>query len=166
MQLLGAVRAQVHALDAGATIIDSDDLGGLLSVSLFTYRVAATLSSILGMLGLLLASIGLYGVLSYSVSQRRQEIGIRMALGANRKDVLGLVVSAGLKLTLLGIAVGIFAALAFSTGLRSLLFGVRSTDPATLVGVTLLLLCVGLIACYLPARRAMAVDPIVALRHE
>jgi ABC-type antimicrobial peptide transport system permease subunit len=76
------------------------------------------------------------------------------------------VVSAGLKLTLLGIAVGILAALTLSTGLRSLLFGVRSTDPATLAGVTLLLLCVGLIACYLPARRAMAVDPIVALRHE
>lgn len=166
MQLLSAVRAQVHALDAGATIIDSDDLSGLLSVSLFTYRVAATLSSILGLLGLLLASIGLYGVLSYSVSQRRQEIGIRMALGANRKDVLRLVVSAGLKLTLLGIAAGIFAALAFSTALRSLLFGVRSTDPVTLMAVTILLLCVGLIACYLPARRAMAVDPIVALRHE
>lgn len=166
MQLLGAVRGQVHALDAGATIIDSDDLSGLLSVSLFTYRVAATLSSILGLLGLLLASIGLYGVLSYSVSQRRQEIGIRMALGASRNDVLRQVVSAGLKLTLLGIAVGLFAAVAFSGALRSLLYGVGSSDPFTLGAVALVLLCVGLIACYLPARRAMMVDPIVALRHE
>ncbi|HET9743659.1 MAG TPA: ABC transporter permease [Terriglobales bacterium] len=166
LQFLTTVRAQVHALDPAATIVDSDDLGNLLSVSLFSYRIAASLSTVLGILGLLLASVGLYGVLSYSVNQRRQEIGIRMALGADRRSVLRLVVGGGLRLSLIGIVLGLAAALIFGRGLGSLLYGVQASDPVTLVGVAIVLLIVGLLACYLPARRATLVDPIVALRHE
>lgn len=166
LQFLNTVRAQVHALDPAATVVDSDDLSNLLSVSLFSYRVAASLSTVLGVLGLLLAAVGLYGVLSYSVNQRRQEIGIRMALGADRRSVLRLVVGGGLRLSLIGIVLGLAAALIFGRGLGSLLYGVRATDPVTLFGVAIVLLIVGLLACYLPARRATLVDPIVALRHE
>jgi len=166
LQFLSTVRAQVHALDPAATIVDSDDLSNLLSVSLFSYRIAASLSTVLGILGLLLAAVGLYGVLSYSVSQRRQEIGIRMALGADRSSVLRLVVGGGLRLSLIGIVLGLAVALIFGRGLGSLLYGVQASDPVTLVGVAIVLLIVGFLACYFPARRATLVDPIVALRHE
>jgi predicted permease len=166
LTLLPQVREQVRTLDSGVAILESDTVAELLSVSLFAYRTAATLAAVLGGLGLLLAAIGIYGVLSYSVSQRSHEIGIRMALGAGPRDVLGLVVGQGMRLTLLGVGLGLAAALAAMHLLGSLLYGVTANDPVTFTSVMLTLSAVALIACYIPARRAMAVDPMVALRHE
>jgi len=166
LKFLPQVREQVRAIDPGVAVLESDSVANLLSVSLFAYRTAATLAAVLGGLGLLLAAIGIYGVLSYSVSQRSHEIGIRMALGADRRSVLGLVVGQGMRLTLLGVALGLLAALAAMHLLGSLLYGVTANDPITFVAVMATLSAVALIACFIPARRAMAVDPIVALRHE
>ncbi|MGC2088313.1 MAG: FtsX-like permease family protein, partial [Candidatus Acidiferrales bacterium] len=114
----------------------------------------------------MLAGVGIYGVISYMVSQRTHEIGIRMALGATRKDVLGLVVGQGSKLTLIGVTIGIIGAVGLTRFLSSLLYRVEPTDPLTFTTVSLILIGVGLLACYIPARRAMRVDPIVALRYE
>jgi predicted permease len=166
LKLLPAVREQVRALDSGVAVLETDSVANLLSVSLFAYRTAATLAAVLGGLGLLLAAIGIYGVLSYSVSQRSHEIGIRMALGADRRSVLGLVVGQGMRLTLLGVGLGLIAALATMHLLGSLLYGVGANDPITFAVVMATLCAVALIACFIPARRAMALDPMVALRHE
>jgi len=166
LKLLPQVREQVRALDSGVAVLESDSVANLLSVSLFAYRTAAALAAALGGLGLLLAAIGIYGVLSYSVSQRSHEIGIRMALGADRRSVLGLVVGQGMRLTLLGVGLGLITALAAMHLLGSLLYGVGANDPITFAAVMATLCAVALIACFIPARRAMAVDPMVALRHE
>jgi len=129
-------------------------------------RVGAMLSSTLGLLGLFLASLGIYGVISYSVTQRTHELGIRMALGANQHEILKLVVGRGLRITLWGVAVGLAIALAVTRAIAAMLYGVRPSDPATLGAVSLLLIAVALLASYLPARRAAKVDPMVALRYE
>jgi ABC-type antimicrobial peptide transport system permease subunit len=129
-------------------------------------RFLARVSGVFGGLAVLLACIGLYGLLSYEVSRRTREIGIRMALGAESGAVLKLVLGQGLKLTLLGLALGTAGALAFTRFLGSLLYGVKPSDPLTLAGVALILLAVAALACYLPSRRASHVDPMAALRCE
>ncbi len=117
-------------------------------------------------LALLLAAIGIYAVLSFSVTQRTQEIGVRVALGAARRDVLRMILSHGLKLFLTGASIGLISAVALSRALEHWLYGVSATDPASFVSVIVLLGAVTLLACYIPARRAMRVDPLVALRYE
>jgi len=117
-------------------------------------------------LALVLAAVGIYGVLAYSVTQRTNEIGIRMALGAERRQVLRLILSYGAKLTFAGVAIGLIASFAATRVLASYLFGVTTTDPVVFVSVTLLLICVALAASYVPAWKAVRVDPMIALRHE
>jgi macrolide transport system ATP-binding/permease protein len=133
---------------------------------LFQERLMARLSSFFGMLALTLACIGLYGLLSYEVARRTRELGIRMALGAQRRDLLRLVVGQGILLVLIGAAIGVVAAMGVARFMTAMLFGVRANDPATFAGVAILLTLVALAASYIPARRAMRVDPIVALRYE
>jgi len=138
----------------------------LLSDSLFAARMGAVLLGVFGLLALLLASVGLYGVMSYSVSRRTREIGIRMALGAKQRDVLSLVVGQGMKLSLIGVGLGLGMSLGLTRVLSSLLVGISANDPATFAVISLLLVGVALLACFVPARRAARVDPMVALRYE
>ena len=165
-QLVAAVQREISALDKSLPIYSVKTLEQYLGAALFQQRIQATLISAFGLLALLLASIGLYGVLSYSVTQRTQEVGIRMALGAQRLDVLRLIIGQGLKLVALGLVLGLACSLAFTRVLRSLLYGVSATDPLTFAVTAVLLTVVALLACYLPARRATKMEPTVALRYE
>jgi ABC-type antimicrobial peptide transport system permease subunit len=138
----------------------------VISVSLTQRRLNMMILGVLAALAVVLAACGLYGVLAYTVAQRTREIGIRLALGAQGGDVLRMVVRQGMKLTLIGVLLGVSGALALTRSLKMLLFGVNATDPLTFAGVALLLVIVALVACWIPARRATKVDPMVALRFE
>jgi putative ABC transport system permease protein len=164
-RLISPVRTAIAALNK-AISLQFETLAEGVNDSLVQQRVLALLSGFFGALALLLAMAGLYGTFSYLVTQRTTEFGIRAALGAQRRDVLGLVIRQGLKLTLVGVAVGIAGALALTRFLSSLLYGVKPTDPLTFIAVSLVLTGVALLACYIPARRATKVDPMVALRYE
>jgi putative ABC transport system permease protein len=160
------VRGEVWAVDKEVAISDVRPLSQVVSTSISEQRFNTWLLAGFSLLALILAAVGIYGVIAYSITERTQEIGIRMALGAQASDVLRMVLGEGLKLTLLGVGLGLLCALAATRLLVSLLFGVSPTDPATLVGVSALMTVVALLACYIPARRATRVDPMVALRYE
>jgi predicted permease len=164
--IVSGVRAQVQSLDPNLAITNVQTITEIMDQGLWAPRVGAALLTIFGGLALILAAIGVYGVLSYSVTQQTREIGIRMAMGADRTRVLGLVIGQGLKLAAVGLGLGLILALVVTRQLKSLLFGVSAYDPITFGSVTLILVTVALLACYIPARRATAVDPLVALRHE
>jgi putative ABC transport system permease protein len=164
--LTAAVTQAVHKIDATLPIINITTMDGLISDSMSPRRFTATLTSVFAGLALLLATVGIYGVMSYSVSQRTQEIGIRMAMGAESKHVQSMILLQSMKMTLAGVAVGLTGAFLLVRFLSSLLFGVGEYDAITFMGVALLLMGVALAASYVPARRAVRVDPIVALRSE
>src|SRR6185295_19310332 len=164
--LAATVHQVVRELDSNLPVTELSTQTARAEATLGQERLSARLLSFFGALALLLAAIGLSGVLAYSVAQRTNEIGIRMALGAQARDVLRLVIGQGMKLVLLGLTIGLAGAGALSHVMQSLLFGVSATDPGIFAIISVLLAGVALFACYLPARRAARVDPLVALRYE
>jgi putative ABC transport system permease protein len=164
--LAAAVTGLIHKADPNLPVTQVMTMDDVLSGSVAPRRFSAVLIAVFAALALLLAAVGIYGVMSYVVLQRTHEIGIRMALGARPRDVGSLLVNRGAKWAAVGIAIGLIGALALTRLLSSLLFGVEPTDPLTFTGIALLLAAVAMLACYIPARRAMRVDPMVALRHE
>ncbi len=166
LSVVPAIHAELQQLDREQPMASIATMEQLLADSLSRARFTMLLLGIFAAVALLLAAVGIYGLIAYSVTQRTQELGIRIALGAQRRDVLRLVLGQGTRLTLLGLALGIAAALGITRLLASLLFGISATDPLTFAGVAALLAFVALLACFIPARRATRVDPIVALRYE
>jgi putative ABC transport system permease protein len=164
--ITAAVREQIRHADPALPVFAIQTLEKLRQLSFWQFRLFGWMFSVFGVIALLLASIGVYGVLSYAVSQRVQEIGVRMALGAERRDVLHLILGHGMKLAAIGIAVGIVGAAGATQFIKTILYNVTATDPVSFGGVAIFLTLVALLASYIPARRAMAVDPIVALRNE
>jgi predicted permease len=164
--LLSLARETVKKVNADLEVFDFRTQTEAIEQLLWQERLVARMSSIFGVLALALACMGLYGLLSYEVARRTQEIGIRMALGAQSVGVLRLIVGRGIVLALVGAAVGIAAAVGVTQFMASMLYGIRPTDPVTMIGAAILLVIVALAACYIPARRAMRVDPMVALRYE
>jgi ABC-type antimicrobial peptide transport system permease subunit len=164
--MTGSVREAIRSVDPDLPLAKVATLSTLVDDSMTQPRFSVLLLGSFGVLALLLAAVGMYGVISYSVSQRTQEIGVRIALGAERRSVFSMILRQGVRLAGLGIAIGLLAALAVTRLMASFLYGVQATDPLTFAAVSLLLMGVALLACYLPARRATRVDPIIALRYE
>ena len=166
LSLAATVRKTVWEIDKDQPVSNINTMDEIAAESVARQRFSMLLLAIFAGVALLLAAVGIYGVMSYSVAQRRGEIGIRMALGAQKRDVLKLTVGRSLKLVLIGVAVGLVGAFMLTRLMSSLLFGIRATDPTTFAAISLLFIGVALIASYLPARRATRVDPLVALRYE
>jgi putative ABC transport system permease protein len=164
--LLPSIRQRIHDLDAGLALANVNTMDQWLSNSAAQPRLNTVLLTTFAGVALLIAAIGIYGVLAYSVNQRTREIGLRMALGATPRSVLQLIVSQGMKVVLIGVVVGLAGGLALGRAVSSLVFGVPVHDPATFSVVAVVLTAVALAACIIPARRAARVDPMVALREE
>jgi putative ABC transport system permease protein len=164
MILAGSVRNAIWSVDKDQTVADIDTMDHIVATAVARQRFSMVLLGVFAALALLLASVGIYGVMSYSVAQRTREIGIRMALGARRADVLQMTVRQGLKLVGAGMILGLGAAFLLTRVMATLLYGISATDPMTFIGISVVLLAVAILASYVPALRATKVDPITALR--
>lgn len=164
--LAATIREAVHAVDPGQPISDVKSMDQRVTLSLGPRRSAVALLTVFAVMALTLAAVGLFGLVRYNVTQRTQEIGVRMALGASPKDVLKMILGEGLRLALFGVGGGLVAAFALTRVMGGLLYGVSATDPLTFTAMAVLLTLVALFASWLPARRATRVDPLVALRYE
>jgi predicted permease len=164
--VVGALREAEAKVDSGAVIYNTRPLLEIVANSIAKQRLTMILLSVFSALALLLSAVGIYGVISYLTGQRTHEIGIRVALGASAGDVLRLILEEGMRITLIGVGIGIAAALGLTRLISKVIYGVSASDPLTFFGVAILLSAVALMACYIPARRAMCVDPIIALRYE
>jgi predicted permease len=162
----GAVRDALREFNSKAVLYQPETMDSVIARSLASHRFAMILLAVFAALALALASVGIYRVISYIASQRAHEIGIRMALGAQRSHVLKIVLGQGARLALLGVVIGLAAATGLTRLMTTILYGVSATDPLTFSAVAIVLTLVALVACYIPARRAMRVDPIVALRYD
>ena len=161
-----AVRQAIWSVDPNQTITGMMTLESVLGTAIARPRLLAWLLALFGALGLTLGALGIFGVLAYAVNQRRQEIGVRMALGATPRSVLSLVVGRGMLLAGVGVALGLLGALLLTKSMQTVLYDVRPSDPTTFVEVILVLLGASLLASWLPARRALAIDPVTALRYD
>ena len=164
--LSNSASAVIHQADPSLPIANVRTMDEVLSAAESRPRFLTLLLTLFSVVALALAAVGIYGLMAYSVAQRMQEIGIRMALGAQARDVLRLILGSGMGLTMAGVLLGFVVALVLSRAMTSMLFGVKATDPLTFAAVALLLSGVALLACYVPARRATKIDPLVALRYE
>ena len=164
--IIDSIRDTSRKMNSEQVVYGEQTMDEIISDSISDRKFSMVLLGTFAALALLLSSIGIYGVISYLVGERTHEIGIRMALGAQRKDVLTLVLGEGVRLVLLGAAIGIAAALGLTRLMAGMLYGVSATDPLTFAAVPVVLLGVAMLACYIPARRAMRVDPMTALRYE
>jgi putative ABC transport system permease protein len=165
-QLIAAVRQQVKAIDPDQPIYSVRTMDDIRAESVAPERLNLTLLSIFAGIALVLAVVGIYGVMSYTVTQRTHEIGIRMAIGAQPRDVFRMVIGQGMMLALIGVVCGLIGAFGLTRLMASMLFGVEPTDPMTFTAIAVLLTGVALVACYVPGRRATKVDPVVSLRYE
>jgi putative ABC transport system permease protein len=165
-ELAAAMRAAVQAVDPNQPVYRISTMKRFFSDQVAVPRATMFLMGALAVAALILAAVGIYGVMAHAVTQQTHEIGIRTALGATQRDVLRLVVGQGMTLTLIGVVIGLVGAFALTRLMTSLLFGVSATDPVTFTVIALLLTAVALFACYIPARRATKVDPLSALRYE
>lgn len=166
MKFVAAARAQIAAVDPNLPMYNIKAMNKVITESIVGIAYVATMMAVLGVIALVLASVGIFGVMSYSVSERTHEIGIRMSQGAQTRDILTLVLRSGMLMTLLGLAIGLPISLVLARTLSALLFNVQAADPVAFIGLPLLLVAVAALACYLPARRAAQMDPLRALRHE
>jgi putative ABC transport system permease protein len=166
LNLTAAVRQQVQSLDPNQPVYNVNTMERTLEETLVTQRLSMTLLAFLATLALILAAVGIYGVMSYTVTQRSHEIGIRMAIGAQQRDVFKMVIGRGMMLTLIGVVFGLLGAFGLTRLMSTMLYGVEPSDPITFVSIGILLIGVALVACYIPGRRATKVDPLVALRYE
>jgi putative ABC transport system permease protein len=166
MALSGAVRREVHEIDSSLPVANVRSMEDVMLLAQSRPRFLAILLTMFSSVALVLAAVGIYGVISYSVAQRTSEFGIRMAMGAGPRDVLGMVIGQGARIGVIGVIIGLAGALSLTRLMRGLLFGVSAFDPETFLAMAALLAGVTLLACYVPARRATKVDPMVALRYE
>src|SRR5262249_48393655 len=164
--LTSAVRAQIAAVNKDQAVFNVRTMEQIVGQSIAPRRFSMMLLVVFAIVALVLASIGIYGMMSYAVAQRTREIGLRMTLGAQRGNVLRMVIGQGMKLAVVGVALGLAASFALTRTMKTLLFGVSATDPMIFIGIACLLLFVALLACWVPARRATKCDPLVALRYE